>query len=109
MRAREGEVFFFYAPAHTVRATHYRSARDSYAKLKKRAKASLDERETASLAALESASKSIEAKLDDLYDTAPDVPVSREGCPSGRGALHVWRAAGAGRLLLSVCRVLRAV
>ena len=65
-----------------VRATHYRTARDNYAKVRKRAKAALS---SESVAALDSAVKSVEAKLDDLYDSAPDVPVDRDGYAARNG------------------------
>ena len=68
----------------SVRATHYRAAREAYGKLRKRAKLAAG---ADSVAALEGSVKSLEAKLDDLYDTCPDVPVDRDGFARGGGCL----------------------
>jgi hypothetical protein len=106
-----------WAPA--VRATYYKNARDAYARVRKRAKATAqaaagaaaraggasgsdDATATAAhlageAAGLEAAARSLEARLDDLYDACPDIPIDRDGFEQerGRAGLDLFLSFGA--------------
>jgi len=90
------------SPKQTNR--YYRNSRDAYARVRKKAKATMQAAavgggsgsgsETSSTpallvaaAGLEATARALESRLDDLYDTSPNIPIDRDGFPGEtRGA-----------------------